>query len=112
MNAKLASVARNLVKTRTMTQANHNDSERGTRRSMEGVVVSAKQDSTIVVQVERTTKHPLYHKIVRKRKKYHVHDGDNQAAQGDKVEIMGTRPLSKLKRWRLVRIVEKAAQEN
>lgn len=95
-----------------MTQAKTTDSERGTRRSMEGVVISAKQNSTIVVQVERITKHSLYHKIVRKRRKYHVHDADNQAAKGDKVEIMGTRPLSKLKRWRLVRIVEKAAQEN
>jgi small subunit ribosomal protein S17 len=83
---------------------------RGTRRVMEGVVVSDRGDKTLVVQVERTTRHALYHKILRKRKKYHVHDEANQAKTGDKVEIMGTRPLSKLKRWRLVRIIEKAAQ--
>lgn len=82
--------------------------ERGTRKSMQGVVVSDKGDKTIVVQVERTTRHPLYHKIIRKRKKYHVHDEANQAKVGDVVEIMGTRPLSKLKRWRLVRIIESA----
>ena len=82
--------------------------ERGTRKSMQGVVVSDKGDKTIVVQVERTTRHPLYHKIIRKRKKYHVHDEANQAKSGDVVEIMGTRPLSKLKRWRLVRIIESA----
>ncbi|MBC8406977.1 MAG: 30S ribosomal protein S17 [Planctomycetes bacterium] len=83
---------------------------RGTRRVMEGVVVSDRGDKTLVVQVERTTRHALYHKILRKRKKYHVHDEANQAKAGDKVEIMGTRPLSKLKRWRLVRIIEKADQ--
>jgi len=82
--------------------------ERGTRRSMQGVVVSDAGEKTIVVQVERTTRHPLYHKIIRKRKKYHVHDEANEARVGDKVEIMGTRPLSKLKCWRLVQILEKA----
>jgi small subunit ribosomal protein S17 len=82
--------------------------ERGTRKSMQGIVVSDKGEKTIVVQVERTTRHALYHKIIRKRKKYHVHDEANQAKVGDKVEIMGTRPLSKLKRWRLVQILEVA----
>ena len=84
----------------------------GTRKSMEGVVVSAKQDKTIVVRVERTTKHSLYHKVLRRRKNYYVHDAENQAAMGDKVKIMGTRPLSKLKRWRLVQVIVKAVQEN
>jgi small subunit ribosomal protein S17 len=82
---------------------------RGTRKVMQGVVVSNGSDKTIVVQVERTTRHALYHKIVRKRKKFHVHDEANDAKVGDKVEIMGTRPLSKLKRWRLVRIIEAEA---
>lgn len=82
--------------------------ERGTRRSMQGVVVSDASDKTVVVQVERTTRHALYHKIIRKRKKYHVHDEANEARVGDKVEIMGTRPLSKLKCWRVVQILEKA----
>ncbi len=93
-----------------MTEQTQETQVRGTRRSMEGVVVSDRGDKTIVVQVERTTRHPLYHKIIRKRKKYHVHDEANEAGMGDKVEIMGTRPLSKLKRWRLVRILEKAAK--
>lgn len=93
-----------------MTEQTQDTQVRGTRRSMEGVVVSDRGDKTIVVQVERTTRHALYHKIIRKRKKYHVHDEANQAKVGDKVEIMGTRPLSKLKRWRLVRITEQAAQ--
>jgi small subunit ribosomal protein S17 len=79
---------------------------RGTRKVMQGIVVSDGCDKTIVVQVERTTRHPLYHKILRKRRKFHVHDEANGAKVGDKVEIMGTRPLSKLKRWRLVRIIE------
>ncbi len=93
-----------------MTEQTQETQVRGTRRSMEGVVVSDNGDKTIVVQVERTTRHPLYHKIIRKRKKYHVHDEANEASTGDKVEIMGTRPLSKLKRWRLVRIIEKGDQ--
>jgi small subunit ribosomal protein S17 len=83
---------------------------RGTRKVMQGTVVSHGADKTVVVQVERTTRHALYHKIIRKRKKYHVHDEANQAKVGDKVEIMGTRPLSKLKRWRLVQILEQAPQ--
>ena len=91
-----------------MTEENQEVTVRGTRKSMEGTVVSDKGEKTIVVQVERTTRHPLYHKIIRKRKKYHVHDEANQAKVGDKVEIMGTRPLSNLKRWRLVRIIEVA----
>ena len=91
-----------------MTEENQEVTVGGTRRSMEGTVVSDKGEKTIVVQVERTTRHPLYHKIIRKRKKYHVHDEANEAKVGDKVEIMGTRPLSKLKRWRLVRIIEVA----
>lgn len=82
--------------------------EHRTRKVMQGHVVSDKGDKTIVVQVERTTRHPLYHKIIKKRRKFHVHDEANEAKLGDKVEIMGTRPLSKLKCWRLVRILESA----
>jgi small subunit ribosomal protein S17 len=93
-----------------MTEQTQETQARGTRKVMEGVVVSNNGDKTIVVQVERTTRHALYHKIIRKRKKYHVHDEANEASNGDKVEIMGTRPLSKLKRWRLVRIIEKGDQ--
>ena len=78
------------------------------RKTLRGKVVSDKMDRTIVVLVERTTSHPLYRKVVRVRKKYYAHDPENLARQGDVVEIMATRPLSKLKRWRLVQVLEEA----
>ncbi|MGI5901640.1 MAG: 30S ribosomal protein S17 [Desulfitobacteriia bacterium] len=65
-------------------------------------------DKTIVVNVETTKKHPLYKKIVKESKKYKVHDENNEAKIGDIVTIMETRPLSKDKRWRLVKIVRKS----
>lgn len=80
--------------------------ERNRRRVLQGVVSSAKMDKTITVKVERRFAHPKYGKFVRSHKKYHAHDESSTAAVGDTVEIMGTRPLSKLKRWRLVRVVE------
>lgn len=79
---------------------------RGRRHSFNGVVVSDKTDKTIVVSVERLTRHPQYEKIVRRKSKFYVHDEKNEAAVGDIVEIMGTRRISKQKRWRLVRIVK------
>ncbi|MBS3898626.1 MAG: 30S ribosomal protein S17 [Dethiobacter sp.] len=78
------------------------------RKDRIGLVVSDKMDKTAVVSVERTTRHPLYGKIVRVTKKYKVHDPENACNIGDKVRIMETRPLSKDKRWRLVEIVEKS----
>ena len=81
---------------------------RNARRVLQGTVTSSKGIKTISVSVERTYKHPKYGKYVRKRKKYLAHDENDQAGVGDTVEIVSTRPLSKLKRWRLVRIVEKA----
>ena len=81
---------------------------RGARKSLQGIVVSDAMERTIVVQVERNSAHLLYKKIIKIRKKYAVHDQENQAKVGDRVEIMGTRPLSKTKRWRLVRIIEEA----
>jgi small subunit ribosomal protein S17 len=81
---------------------------RNARRLLTGTVTTAKGDKTISVSVERTYKHPKYGKYVRKRKKYMAHDEKNEAGVGDTVEVVSTRPLSKLKRWRLVRIVEKA----
>jgi small subunit ribosomal protein S17 len=65
-------------------------------------------DKSIVVLVNRTLKHPLYLKTVSRSKKFYAHDEKNEAGVGDKVRIMETRPLSKLKRWRLVEVVEKA----
>ena len=82
--------------------------ERSSRKERQGVVVSDAQDKTIVVRVNRTTTHPLYGKTVKRSKKYHVHDEANEAGVGDTVRIVETRPLSKLKRWRLAGIVERA----
>ncbi len=82
--------------------------ERAARKERVGVVVSDKQDKTIVVQIDRTTTHPLYSKTIKRAKKYHVHDEDNTANEGDTVRIVETRPLSKTKRWRLAEIVERA----
>jgi small subunit ribosomal protein S17 len=81
---------------------------RNARRLLQGTVTTAKGAKTISVAVERTYKHAKYGKYLRKRKKYMAHDENNEAGIGDTVEIVSTRPLSKLKRWRLVRIVEKA----
>lgn len=83
---------------------------RNTRRTLEGVVTSNKMAKTITVLVTRTFQHPKYKKFVRKDAKYHAHDEQGLAKEGDRVEIQACRPLSKLKRWRLVRVVEKAAQ--
>lgn len=82
--------------------------ERKLRRTMVGRVVSDKMDKTIVVLVETYKKHPLYGKRVKYSKKFKAHDENNTAKIGDLVEIMETRPLSKDKRFRLVRIVEEA----
>ena len=81
---------------------------RGARKVRVGTVVSAKQQKTLVVAVERRVAHPLYGKQVVRTKKYYAHDEENQAKEGDVVRIMETRPLSRLKRWRLVEIVEQA----
>ena len=81
---------------------------RGQRKTMEGVVVSDKMDKTRTVRVTRTVRHPFYAKVMTKSSKFHVHDESNQSREGDLVEITSTRPLSKLKRWRLVRVVKAA----
>ena len=72
------------------------------KRVMQGVVVSDNMDKTIVVNVERKFKHPLYKKYIRRSKKYHAHDEDNSCKTGDKVSIRECRPLSKLKRWEVI----------
>ncbi len=81
---------------------------RGKRKERIGVVVSDKMDKTVVVLVERRVRHPLYKKEIKKRKKFYAHDENNQCKVGDVVKIMETRPLSKLKRWRVVDIIKKA----
>ena len=72
------------------------------RRIMEGVVVSTKQDKTAIVRIERTFLHPLLRKTVRKSKRYHAHDENNVAKEGQKVSIIECTPRSKLKRWELI----------
>ena len=78
------------------------------RKHLWGVVMSNKMDKTLVVQVNRKVRHPVYEKFMSKKTKYYAHDEQGEAKVGDIVEITQTRPLSKQKRWRLVRIVQKA----
>ena len=78
------------------------------RRTLTGVVVSDKADKTIVVSVATLIKHPLFKKYIRRKQKFMAHDPANECGVGDKVEIVESRPLSRRKRWQLVKIVEKA----
>jgi len=82
--------------------------QRGTKRQMTGTVVSNKADKTVTVLVERLVKHKMYHKIMKRRSKFAAHDDRNDCQIGDKVLISESRPLSKSKRWRIIKIVEKA----
>jgi small subunit ribosomal protein S17 len=82
--------------------------ERASRKFRVGRVVSDKMDKTIVVSVEDFVRHPLYGKAVKRSRKFKAHDENNECRTGDKVRISETRPLSKDKRWRMVKIVEKA----
>lgn len=80
---------------------------RAPRTTVTGTVVSSKMKDTITVSEERSVRHPLYGKYLRRATKYYAHDAGNTAREGDVVEIVQTRPLSKLKNWRLVRIVRR-----
>jgi len=84
--------------------------KQGIKNEKVGQVVSAKMQKTIVVEVSRRVPHPLYKRIVTKRKKFYVHDEESRAKTGDVVRIIECRPLSHLKRWRLGEIVRRAAQ--
>jgi small subunit ribosomal protein S17 len=84
--------------------------ERGTRQELVGIVTSAKMQKTIVVKVTRATQHPLYHRVVRSGKKYYAHDETGEARVGDTVRIASTRPLSKLKRWRLKEVIQRSTR--
>ena len=79
----------------------------GRRKVLVGEVVSDKMDKTVVVRVERTFRHPVYGKVVKKHKKFYAHDENNECRIGDMVKIRETRPLSKLKRWMVVEILER-----
>jgi small subunit ribosomal protein S17 len=81
---------------------------RNSRRTLEGIVTSDKMAKTITVEVQRTFKHEKYKKFVRKKKKYHAHDEKGEAKRGDRVEIVACRPMSRIKRWLLVRVIEKS----
>ena len=79
------------------------------RRTLQGVVTSDKRDKTVRVEVKRLFRHPKYGKIVRGRTVCHVHDENNEAHNGDTVEIVESRPHSKQKRWNLIRVIEKSS---
>lgn len=84
--------------------------ERGQRKTAVGVVISDRMDKTVVVRVERLVQHPKYKKVVKRYTKYKAHDERNECRVGDKVLIIETRPLSKTKRWRVMKILEKAPE--
>ncbi len=88
-----------------MSQATN---ERNRRKVRIGTVVSDKMDKTVVVEVTRQFPHRLYHKIIKRSKRFKAHDEENSCGVGDVVRIMETRPLSRQKRWRVVSILEKA----
>ena len=83
-------------------------SERLTRKTRMGQVVSDKMDKTVVVAVERLERHPLYKKTIRRTTKFKAHDENNECRIGDQVQIVETRPLSKDKRWRVISVVKRA----
>src|ERR1700742_3667496 len=85
------------------------DGERGSRRIETGIVISDVRNKTITVAVSHLIKHPRYGKYLNRSTNLHAHDEKNEAKKGNRVEIIETRPLSKQKRWRLVKIVERAA---
>ncbi len=91
-----------------MTEATPESTVRNLRKSREGVVVSSKMNKTIVVAIVERIRHQKYEKFVTRTKKLYAHDESNEAKVGDRVRVMETRPLSKLKRWRVVEILERA----
>ena len=86
--------------------------EHSRARTLQGSVESAKMDKTITVVVERKFKHPLYKKFIRRSTRLHAHDADNQCKTGDLVVIEECRPVSKLKSWRLVKVVSRSEQDS
>jgi small subunit ribosomal protein S17 len=79
-----------------------------TKRTLIGRVVSDKMEKTVTVLVERRVKHPMYGKVITTSKKYHAHNENNEAKIGDKVEIQESRPISRTKSWKIVKLIEKA----
>lgn len=93
-----------------MVEVKTND--RGVRKERSGVVASKSGDKSLVVLVETRKPHDVYRKVMTSTKKLYVHDEKNEAKEGDKVLVVETRPLSRTKRWRLVKIIEKVADKN
>jgi small subunit ribosomal protein S17 len=82
--------------------------ERGKKKTLIGLVASDKMEKTVVVEVTRRMKHPMYHKYIQRRKRYHAHDETNDCRAGDRVMIEECRPLSTRKRWRIKQVLERA----
>jgi small subunit ribosomal protein S17 len=95
------------VQDSAVATATVDEDARSRRKARVGVVTSDKCDKTVTVVVERRFAHPLYGKGVKRSKKYHAHDENNEHKVGDKVRIMETRPMSKTKRWRVIELVER-----
>ena len=105
--AKKADTAENAENTQA-TPDSETTAERGRQQVKVGRVVSNKMDKTAVVAVEETVTHRLYHRYLKKTKKFHAHDEENQCNVGDVVEIVSSRPLSRTKRWRVREILQRA----
>jgi small subunit ribosomal protein S17 len=101
-------MAKAAAKTETTAPETAATEERGRRKVRQGRVVSDKMEQTVVVAIEQIIRHPLYGKTMRRTKKFKAHDQNNECGVGDTVEIMETRPISKEKNWRVVRVIEKA----
>jgi small subunit ribosomal protein S17 len=104
----MADTAETTGTTATAEDATAGAPERGRRQVKVGRVVSNKMDKTVVVAVADTYTHRLYHRTIKKTKKFHAHDEENRCKVGDEVEIVSSRPLSKTKRWRVRQIVKRA----
>lgn len=85
----------------------NSETTRGVRKTRTGLVVSDKGDKTVVIEIRRLMQHPVYKKYIQRRRKFHAHDENNQCRVGDRVVIEETRPLSKLKHWRVRKILER-----
>jgi len=95
-------------KTQAVDVQGASETGEGNRRSLTGTVVSDKNDKTVTIEVIRQVQHPRYKKYIKKSKKYHAHDEQNDAHEGDVVRIVESRPISRLKRWRVVEVLKRA----
>jgi len=96
---------------RLATMSETTQKDRGRRQEKVGVVLSSKMDKTVVVAVEKTITHRLYHRYQKRTSKFYAHDEENQCKPGDKVRLIASRPLSRLKRWTVGEILERAQED-